>query len=264
MRRFRSLITYPIVVPVLVAVALLRLDLGVSAQVEPLSVTPPLIEEVSRLVREHFYDRDTVERVWAQARAAHTAALPADATSEEVAATLDAMLDELGASHTEHYTPGELAYYELLDIFTRDEFAPRLRNLFPQGRVAYTGIGVVPRMLEGRVFLAAVYHGGPAERAGLLVGDEIVAADGKPILSARSTKRASRSGSRSGASRPARHSRWRWCPGASGRTSSFSARCGPACASSSAKVGAGATSGSGPMHAASTTIFSWRSWQRAG
>jgi carboxyl-terminal processing protease len=154
---------------------------GVSAQVEPLPVTPPLIEEVSRLVREHFYDRGTVERVWPSAPAAHTAALPAEATSEEVAATLDAMLDELGASHTEHYTPGELAYYELLDIFARDEFAPRLRNLFPQGRVAYTGIGVVPRTLEGRVFLAAVYHGGPAERAGLLVGDEIVAADGKPF-----------------------------------------------------------------------------------
>ena len=91
------------------------------------------------------------------------------------------MLDELGASHTEHYLPGELAYYELLDVFARDEFAPRLRKLFPKGEVAYTGIGVVPRTLGGRVYLAAVYHGGPAERAGLLVGDEIVSADGKPF-----------------------------------------------------------------------------------
>ena len=31
------------------------------------------------------------------------------------------------------------------------------------------------------MFLAAVYHGGPAERAGLLVGDEIVSADGEPF-----------------------------------------------------------------------------------
>ena len=57
----------------------------------------------------------------------------------------------------------------------------RLRTLFPKGRIAYTGIGVVPRALEGRVFLAAVYHGSPAERAGLLVGDEIVSADGEPF-----------------------------------------------------------------------------------
>jgi carboxyl-terminal processing protease len=181
MRRFRSLTTYPIVLPVLVAVALLRLDLGVLAQVDVPPATSPLIDEVSRLVSTHFYDRGTVERVWAQARAAHIAALPPDATSEQVAAALDAMLGELGASHTEHYSPGELAYYELLDVFARDEFAPRLRNLFPQGRVAYTGIGVVTRTLEGRVFLAAVYHGGPAERVGLLVGDEIVSADSKPF-----------------------------------------------------------------------------------
>ena len=180
MRSFQAL-SHAIFVVVVVALGVLRLDSGAFAQVEALSATPPLIEEVSRLVSKHFYDRETVERVWAQARAAHTAALPPDATSEEVAAALDAMLDDLGASHTEHYLPGELAYYELLDVFARDEFAPRLRTLFPKGQIAYTGIGVVPRTLEGRVFLAAVYHGGPAERAGLLVGDEIVSADGEPF-----------------------------------------------------------------------------------
>ena len=163
------------------ALGVLRLDIGAFAQVEAHPATPPLIEEVAQLVSEHFYDRETVERVWAEARAAHTAALPPDATSEEVAAALETMLDDLGASHTGHYLPGELAYYELLDIFARDEFASRLRKLFPKGEVAYTGIGVVPRTLAGRVFLAAVYHGGPAERAGLLVGDEIVSADGKPF-----------------------------------------------------------------------------------
>ena len=42
-------------------------------------------------------------------------------------------------------------YYELLDVFARDEFAPRLQKLFSEGQVAYTGIGVVPRTLEGRV-----------------------------------------------------------------------------------------------------------------
>jgi carboxyl-terminal processing protease len=181
MRRFRSLTTYPIVLPVVVAIGLLRLAVDAFAQVDAVPAAPPLIDEVSRLVSDHFYDPAAVERVWAQARPAHTAALPADATSEGVAAALDAMLAELGASHTKHYTPTELAYYELLDIFARDEFRPRLRTLFPGGRIAYTGIGVVSRTLEGRVFLAAVYHGGPAAHAGLLVGDEIVSADGAPF-----------------------------------------------------------------------------------
>ena len=185
MRRLRGL-TYTIVLPVLVAVALLRLDVGASAQVDAPRAAPPLIEEVSRLVREHFYDRKLVEQVWAPARAAQAAALPADATSEEIATALDAMLGELGASHTGHYASGELAYYELLDIFARDAFRPRLRAMFPKGHIAYAGIGVVPRALEGRVFLAGVYHGGPADRAGLLVGDEVVSADGEsfdPIAS---------------------------------------------------------------------------------
>jgi carboxyl-terminal processing protease len=177
--RFSRRLTPAILVGVVAAVGVLRFDRGASAEVDALPAAPPLIEEVSRLVSEHFYDRAVVERVWAEARAAHTAALPADATSAEVAAALDAMLDELGASHTEHYVLGEIAYYELLDVFARDEFAARLRTLFPNGRIAYTGIGVVPRALEGRVFLAAVYHGSPAERAGLLVGDEIVSADGE-------------------------------------------------------------------------------------
>jgi carboxyl-terminal processing protease len=180
MRSFRGM-RHAILVMVVIALGVLRLNSGAVAQVEAVSATPPLIEEVSRLVTKQFYDRETVERVWARARAAHTAALPPKAASEEVAAALDAMLDDLGASHTEHYSPGEVAYYELLDVFARDEFAPRLRKLFPKGQVAYTGIGVVPRTVEGRVFLAAVYHGGPAERAGLLVGDEIVSADGKPF-----------------------------------------------------------------------------------
>ena len=182
----RSL-TPTIILAAVVVLGTLRLDLGASVQVvEARPAAPPLIEEVSRLVSEHFYDPGVVEQVWARARAAHTAALPADATSQEIATAVDGLLDGLGASHTEHYLPGELAYYELLDIFARREFLPRLRALFPAGRVAYTGIGVVPRTLEGRVFLAHVYHGGPAERAGLLVGDEIVSADGEafdPIAS---------------------------------------------------------------------------------
>jgi hypothetical protein len=142
MRSFRGL-SHAIFVVVVMALGVLRLDFRAFAQIEPLSATPPLIEEVSRLVSKHFYDREAVERVWAQARAAHTAALPPDATSKDVAAALDAMLDDLGASHTEHYVPGELAYYELLDVFARDEFAPRLRKLFSKGQVAYTGIAMV-------------------------------------------------------------------------------------------------------------------------
>jgi len=178
MRRSRNL-TITLVLAA-VASGLVRPD-PVAAQVAAPVAAPPLLGEVGRLVSRHFYDPGTVERLWAGARATHAAALPAEPTDEEVAAALDAMLAELGASHTGHYAPDELAYYELLDIFARDDWATRLERLFPEGEVAYTGIGVVPRTLDGRVFLAGVYHGGPAARAGLQIGDEIVAADGEPF-----------------------------------------------------------------------------------
>jgi carboxyl-terminal processing protease len=154
---------------------------GPSAQAQltrPAAAAPPVVEEVSRLVSRHLFDRELARQAWPAARAAHGADLPADAPPEQIDEAIAAMLAELGVSHTGRYLPGEVAYYELLDIFARDEFTPQLEAMFEDGEVAYTGIGVVPRRQGGRTFLAAVYHGGPAARAGLLVGDEIVSAEG--------------------------------------------------------------------------------------
>ena len=73
----------------------------------------------------------------------------------------------------------EPAYYDLLDIFSgaihRD-----LRRLFPDGEVAYTGIGVFTREVDGRTFVSGVLEGLPADKAGLRVGDEIVSVGGRP------------------------------------------------------------------------------------
>jgi carboxyl-terminal processing protease len=142
---------------------------------------PDIVEEISRLIAQNFYDRANAERLWPAIRARYADRLAANPSTAEVASILDAMLAELGASHTGHYTPDELAYFELLDIFARDEFAPKLRERFADGEVAYDGIGVVPRRVDGRTHLAGVYHGGPAARAGLLTGDEILAADDAPF-----------------------------------------------------------------------------------
>jgi carboxyl-terminal processing protease len=54
--------------------------------------------------------------------------------------------------------------------------------------VRYRGIGVATRSIDGRTFVADVLEGTPAARAGLLTGDEILAAAGgafHPILSFR-------------------------------------------------------------------------------
>jgi C-terminal processing protease CtpA/Prc len=97
-----------------------------------------------------------------------------------VDAALDAVLASLGASHTGRFLPGTITYFELADIF---RFAIRndRRRLFPPtGDVSYPGIGMVAKRESSRWFVSDVYDGLPADRAGILVGDEIAAIDGKP------------------------------------------------------------------------------------
>ena len=38
----------------------------------------------------------------------------------------------------------------------------------------------MPRTIDGKTFVLHVYHGTPADRAGIKVGDEILSVDGKP------------------------------------------------------------------------------------
>jgi carboxyl-terminal processing protease len=135
-------------------------------------------EEAWRTVHDHFYDPTFRGLDWT-AIGARYRPLAAAATSEaERSAVINRMLAELQASHTGHYTPDDPAYYQLLDIFAGG-LRQELRRLFPDGQVTYPGIGIFTRQLDGRTFISGVLEGLPAWRAGLLVGDEILAADGQ-------------------------------------------------------------------------------------
>jgi carboxyl-terminal processing protease len=92
------------------------------------------------------------------------------------------MLGELGASHTEYYTPDDQADYALLGIFS-GPLRTRPQRMFPDGEVSYVGIGAYARQLAGKTFATGILAGLPADRAGLRVGDEIVDVDGKPYRS---------------------------------------------------------------------------------
>jgi C-terminal processing protease CtpA/Prc len=47
--------------------------------------------------------------------------------------------------------------------------------------VTYEGIGIASKVIDGKRFVTDVYDGGPAALAGVLTGDEIISADGKPF-----------------------------------------------------------------------------------
>lgn len=138
-----------------------------------------VLEQVWELVRDHFYDPNLHGVDWPAALVRHQPAAAQAGSEAELSSAINAMLAELRASHTAHYGPHDVAYYELLDIF-----AGSLRNdlgrLFARGEVAYTGIGLRTQAVDGRTFVSGLFAGLPAAAAGLRVGDEILAADGAP------------------------------------------------------------------------------------
>jgi carboxyl-terminal processing protease len=136
-----------------------------------------VFEEVWRTVREHFYDATFRGLDWV-AIGERYRPLAAAATSDvERSAVINRMLSELSASHTGHYTASDPAYYQLLDIFS-GALRQSLRRFFPDGQVTYPSIGIFTRRLGGKTFVSGVLDGLPASKAGLVVGDEILAADG--------------------------------------------------------------------------------------
>ena len=73
-------------------------------------------------------------------------------------------------------------YYQLADIFARALHRRGLDRAFPAGRISYPGIGILSRTgHQGRSVVTGVIEGTPAQKAGLLAGDEIVSADGAPF-----------------------------------------------------------------------------------
>lgn len=149
----------------------------------PTTTALPLFEEVWETVQEHFYDPDLNGVDWETVRSHYQPAIERTHTQAEAAAIINTMLAELRTSHTHLYTPEEPAYYQLLGIFQPSfrEFPPAARQLFPNERFEYTGIGIFTQTINGKLFISGILDGGPGAIASLQVGDEIIAVEGKPF-----------------------------------------------------------------------------------
>lgn len=176
---------------------MIRTLLALPVALAPCSATLPLLEtaaaqpvrqsaahadvfiEAHTLVRERFYDPALHGVDW---NAVRDELLPAAAVAPDrpaVSAVINDALSRLRASHTAHYTPDRREYYELLDVFYPDGVPARAAPL-PRGPVRYEGIGLATATLDGRVFAADVYEGGPAAAAGVLEGDELLTVEDGP------------------------------------------------------------------------------------
>lgn len=138
-----------------------------------------VFDEAARLVRDNFYDPKLRGMDWDATIARHRPRYLTATDPKGRSEAINGLLAELDASHMMHATADEPRYYQLVDIF-RFGLRDSIRRHFPSG-IAYPGIGVFTREIQGKTFVTGTIAGLPAAKAGLVVGDEIVAADDAPF-----------------------------------------------------------------------------------
>jgi len=148
----------------------------VRAPLEERVPAPGTFEEVVDLVEAELYDPARRDGAWRAASTRQRRHWEAAATPDERAQVLRSLLAGLGVSHTAFYTPGEPAWYELLDLFREGPTREAIRRLFHEGVVRYETLGLVLTERDGATFVADVLEGSPAAAAGVEPGDRLLAA----------------------------------------------------------------------------------------
>lgn len=120
-------------------------------------------DECLRDVRSAPYEKARKDVAWDVLRRKYRPRADAAAPGDELNAVLNEMLGEIGASHTAVLAP---EIYEGMMHELSGESTPTFGALLEE-------------MRPGHLFVRALYEHGPAEHAGLKLGDQIVAVDGE-------------------------------------------------------------------------------------
>ena len=127
-------------------------------------------QEILALLDRHFFDHELLQK-WKSAGSASELVLACKSGSN---LEVDQLLRRIGLSHTLRLTPQEIDYYHLLDTYASVGLTAKLKALFPDGVVRYPSIDIKACKKGRQIFVSAVADGGPAQRAGLLQGDELI------------------------------------------------------------------------------------------
>ncbi|MBB4315616.1 S41 family peptidase [Roseospira marina] len=141
-----------------------------------------VFDEAARITAEQFFDPGMNGVDWDAAVTAHRTAVTPGMEREAVAAEVNALLACLTTSHTRLYTQDDPAWYQLAGVFLHgsEEIAAALAPFLPDGAPIYAGIGVMTEARDDGLFVTGVLQGHPAEAAGVVVGDRLVAVNGAP------------------------------------------------------------------------------------
>ncbi len=137
------------------------------------------LNEVGKEVNENFFDPKFNGINWNAKQEEYRNKIKQAQSIESAAGVINEMLSELNTSHTRFYTKLEPAYYQLMGIFNGRGFNKEIKKVFPDGKIDYPGIGIFTKEINGKTFITAILDGSPAAKAGLKVGDAVLAVDGK-------------------------------------------------------------------------------------
>jgi carboxyl-terminal processing protease len=130
-------------------------------------------DKIWGIINDEFWDPNFNGVDWEEARRHYRPKAAAARDHESFAEIINQMLAELKTSHTHYYTKWDPGYYIIQVVFGKPD-------------VHRCGIGVVTKKIEGHHYVIAVLHSSPAEKAGVLFGDWLVEADGRPFHPIRS------------------------------------------------------------------------------
>ena len=137
-----------------------------------------VFEQVWETVNENFFDPEFNGVDWQAMRSRYAPLAAQTSSTEELAVVVNQMLAELNTSHTHFYTQAEPAYYQIAGIF-RQYLQKTIKPFLPNEKLEYTGIGIYTEKIDDNTFIKAILNGSPAEKAGLVVGDQILTVDGE-------------------------------------------------------------------------------------
>lgn len=139
-----------------------------------------ILEQVWQEVNDNFFDPKFNGIDWNAKRDQYRNRVKSAQSIEEASVIINQMLAELNTSHTHFYSKLEPAYYQLLGIFNDRGFSKQIKKVFPDGKIDYPGIGIFTKEINKKIFVSAILDNSPAAKAGLKVGDQILAVDSKP------------------------------------------------------------------------------------
>lgn len=145
------------------------------------------LDAIYSIVNNEFYKDERVEKfktMFEQKQLAPQKNFMAARVSTDFDSQIDALLTVLDDAHTMRVTPTQSAYFELMDIFSYAVTDGDRQRIFPgENRPFYYGIGLIGEKRGDRYFISKLYHGLPAAKTGLKVGDEILSISGATSLS---------------------------------------------------------------------------------